>query len=287
MIVIDHECLLHFSHQTKRSTLSLVQCKDAISFPMNLDFTEYVHPVDGKAQAADGKKDSESEERLEYTLTGIILHRGTSASAGHYVAIVKDERTGDWWKYDDDSVTNMGTHPFKGAKWDPVSGDDPNGNATTGAKKGGNASGKGGAAGGRGRGGKKGPGSKKAGRGRGGGGRSKAAKNAPAPEVQDIIEIDADQPDDDAGVPKGGVLKRQSSNLPGDELGDVQLATKVAKTEVDPAAAENDRLALLLAGGDPGQDVADVKMKSGDGMADPFPLAIPGSTFSAKMSISS
>jgi hypothetical protein len=103
-----------------------VQCKDAISFPMDIDLTNFVHPVVGGAKA---------EQPLQYTLTAIILHRGSSASSGHYVSIVKDERLGVWWKYDDDSVTNMGVHPFKGAKWDPVSGDQAEANGASGAKK--------------------------------------------------------------------------------------------------------------------------------------------------------
>ena len=102
-----------------------VQCKDTISFPMDIDLTKFVHPVAGGAR---------TEQPLQYTLTAIILHRGSSASSGHYVSIVKDERLGMWWKYDDDSVTNMGVHPFKGAKWDPVGGD-AEANGSTGAKK--------------------------------------------------------------------------------------------------------------------------------------------------------
>lgn len=102
-----------------------VQCKDAISFPMDIDLTKFVHPVAGGAR---------TEQPLQYTLTAIILHRGSSASSGHYVSIVKDERLGMWWKYDDDSVTNMGVHPFKGVKWDPVGGD-AEANGSTGAKK--------------------------------------------------------------------------------------------------------------------------------------------------------
>lgn len=98
---------------------------------MDIDLTSFVHPVPGGAQTSD----AQAQPPLQYTLTAIILHRGSSASSGHYVSIVKDERLGVWWKYDDDSVTNMGVHPFKGAKWDPVSGDG-DANGASGPKKG-------------------------------------------------------------------------------------------------------------------------------------------------------
>jgi hypothetical protein len=98
---------------------------------MVLDLTAFVHPVDEQADKSVVAPTTplptvpQHEERLEYILTGILLHRGTSASAGHYFSIMKDEQTGNWWKYDDNCVTGMGAHPFKGAKWDAGSGDDP------------------------------------------------------------------------------------------------------------------------------------------------------------------
>lgn len=226
---------------------------------MNLDLTDYVHPVNDKSQTSEAKPTTEDPEQLEYTLTGIILHRGTSASAGHYVAIVKDERTGDWWKYDDESVTNMGTHPFKGAKWDPVSGDDPAGNAAVGAKKGTAAAGKGGTAGAKARGGRRGA-ARKGGRGRSGTARSKAGKAAAA--AAEVIDIDAEQSEVEGGTQKAGALKRGPANLATEESAEAVPATKVAKQEDEPGLG---KIAVLLAYGE-GADGVDVEMKVDEGM---------------------
>jgi hypothetical protein len=119
-----------------------VQCKDGITFPMSLDLTAFVHPVDELADHR-GISPTACQELLEYVLTGILLHRGTSASAGHYVSIMKDEQTGSWWKYDDNCVTGMGAHPFKGARWDAGSGEDPEAKAASGRKAGGGGARKG------------------------------------------------------------------------------------------------------------------------------------------------
>ena len=106
-----------------------MQCKDAITFPISVNLTSMVHPVDGVERARKFKATSSSsdvpEGQLLYNLTAILLHRGCSASSGHYVSIVKDERTGVWWKYDDDNITRMGGHPFKGARWDVASSEEP------------------------------------------------------------------------------------------------------------------------------------------------------------------
>jgi hypothetical protein len=37
------------------------------------------------------------------------------ATSGHYIAHIKDERTGDWWQFDDEVVTSLGAHPLREA----------------------------------------------------------------------------------------------------------------------------------------------------------------------------
>jgi ubiquitin carboxyl-terminal hydrolase 7 len=50
--------------------------------------------------------DPESEERKEsqlYRLHGVLVHSG-DLNGGHYFALIKPERDGRWFKYDDDRV---------------------------------------------------------------------------------------------------------------------------------------------------------------------------------------
>ncbi|KAL5727162.1 ubiquitinyl hydrolase 1 [Ranunculus cassubicifolius] len=49
---------------------------------------------------------------LLYDLSAVLIHKGTAVNSGHYVAHIKDERTGLWWEFDDERVTKLGTHPF-------------------------------------------------------------------------------------------------------------------------------------------------------------------------------
>lgn len=53
-----------------------------------------------------------SESELIYDLSAALLHKGTAVNSGHYVAHIKDQRTGLWWEFDDESVTELGAHPF-------------------------------------------------------------------------------------------------------------------------------------------------------------------------------
>jgi hypothetical protein len=45
-------------------------------------------------------------------LAAILVHKGSMATSGHYIAHIKDERTGDWWQFDDEVVTSLGAHPL-------------------------------------------------------------------------------------------------------------------------------------------------------------------------------
>ncbi|RDX67238.1 Ubiquitin carboxyl-terminal hydrolase 26 [Mucuna pruriens] len=53
-----------------------------------------------------------SQFDLVYDLSAVLIHKGTGANSGHYIAHIKDENTGQWWEFDDEHVTNLGCHPF-------------------------------------------------------------------------------------------------------------------------------------------------------------------------------
>lgn len=53
-----------------------------------------------------------SEFDLVYDLSAVLIHKGTGANSGHYIAHIKDVNTGQWWEFDDEEVTNLGCHPF-------------------------------------------------------------------------------------------------------------------------------------------------------------------------------
>ncbi|RZC68816.1 hypothetical protein C5167_033154 [Papaver somniferum] len=53
-----------------------------------------------------------SQSELTYNLSAILVHKGSSVNSGHYVSIIKDEHTGEWWEFDDESVSKLGSHPF-------------------------------------------------------------------------------------------------------------------------------------------------------------------------------
>lgn len=102
--------------------------KTAIEFPEFLDMNKFVRSpegdnANGKKDSEDGdsivdgesggkqakrkkatKKDKSSNPDLHYRLAYVLVHRGQSAYGGHYIAFVRDEATGTWWKFNDETA---------------------------------------------------------------------------------------------------------------------------------------------------------------------------------------
>ncbi|OMO61952.1 Peptidase C19, ubiquitin carboxyl-terminal hydrolase 2 [Corchorus capsularis] len=56
-----------------------------------------------------GRLSEPSQVELIYELSAVLIHRGTAANSGHYIAHIKDENTGQWWEFDDEHVSNLAT----------------------------------------------------------------------------------------------------------------------------------------------------------------------------------
>ncbi|XP_014501559.1 ubiquitin carboxyl-terminal hydrolase 26 isoform X2 [Vigna radiata var. radiata] len=79
-------------------TTTKKKVNSAFSFPAELDMRHRMSEL--------------SEFDLVYDLSAVLIHKGTGANSGHYIAHIKDVNTGQWWEFDDEHVTNLGCHPF-------------------------------------------------------------------------------------------------------------------------------------------------------------------------------
>ncbi|XP_062216540.1 ubiquitin carboxyl-terminal hydrolase 26-like isoform X2 [Phragmites australis] len=71
-----------------------------------------------------GKWLSNPSSSFTYDLAAILIHKGTAANSGHYVAHIKDESNGQWWEFDDETVSKLGSHPFGEKPGKPSNKDD-------------------------------------------------------------------------------------------------------------------------------------------------------------------
>ncbi|KAM9800640.1 ubiquitin carboxyl-terminal hydrolase 48-like isoform X1 [Syngnathus typhle] len=64
-----------------------------ISFPEQLDMAPFFEVT--------------KDQKCVYELSAVLIHRGISAYSGHYIAHVKDARTSDWYKFNDEEIERM------------------------------------------------------------------------------------------------------------------------------------------------------------------------------------
>ncbi|OQU79121.1 hypothetical protein SORBI_3008G098300 [Sorghum bicolor] len=74
-------------------TTTKKKISSTFSFPRQLDL---------------GKRLSNPSSSCTYDLAAILVHKGTGANSGHYVAHIKDESNGQWWEFDDETVSKLG-----------------------------------------------------------------------------------------------------------------------------------------------------------------------------------
>ncbi|KAL3150109.1 hypothetical protein ABBQ38_013448 [Trebouxia sp. C0009 RCD-2024] len=107
--------------------LMKVKATDKFSFPLSIDLGPY--------QAPHSKQQGAAASQV-YDLQAILIHKGSSASQGHYVAHVLEGSTDKWWRFDDETVTAMPEGPI-GEKADhgvAASSSGPSGKKTEKAK---------------------------------------------------------------------------------------------------------------------------------------------------------
>ena len=97
-----------FDHRTAQRR----KVTDKFAFPLTLDLRPYLTPGPGQDQAA---LQAAAGAACPYDLVAVVLHRGSAAVSGHYVAHCVGP-DGLWHRFDDELVTCLGAHPLGDGK---------------------------------------------------------------------------------------------------------------------------------------------------------------------------
>ncbi|KAG0340089.1 hypothetical protein BG000_000719 [Podila horticola] len=89
-----HLQLKRFEYDIERD--AMVKINDRHEFPLDIDLAEFVAEGEEKQKAG--------PDGFKYTLHGVLVHSG-DLHGGHYFALLKPERDGNWYRFDDDRVT--------------------------------------------------------------------------------------------------------------------------------------------------------------------------------------
>jgi len=85
-----HLQLKRFEYDIEKDTM--VKINDRHEFPMDIDLAPYL------------TQEADRSESYNYKLHGVLVHSG-DLHGGHYFALLKPEKDGKWFKFDDDRVT--------------------------------------------------------------------------------------------------------------------------------------------------------------------------------------
>lgn len=84
--------VMRFGYDTDKK--SRVKLSLPIVFSENLDARDFTS--------------TDNDSSTEYQLHSVLLHESSSAYEGHYNALIRNEKTGEWWNFNDEQTTKVG-----------------------------------------------------------------------------------------------------------------------------------------------------------------------------------
>eukprot|EP01062_Namystynia_karyoxenos_P042296 TRINITY_DN3086_c0_g1_i1.p1 TRINITY_DN3086_c0_g1~~TRINITY_DN3086_c0_g1_i1.p1 ORF type:complete len:1267 (+),score=434.96 TRINITY_DN3086_c0_g1_i1:112-3801(+) len=101
------------------ATFRQIKINDRFEFPEELDMSKYVEPPEEAGVGGGDSMRQQSEDLpryntldaggdpdYHYTLHSVMVHMGSSPTAGHYVAYARPQVEGKWYKFNDETVTD-------------------------------------------------------------------------------------------------------------------------------------------------------------------------------------
>ena len=108
-VVIIHLKRFEFDFYTFQKN----KLNDYLKFPLNINLkrwtTTYLRINEVKDNMenniSEEEKDNLKDEKMNYELTGILIHSGANLQSGHYYSLIKDQESGKWYQFNDSSIS--------------------------------------------------------------------------------------------------------------------------------------------------------------------------------------
>ena len=97
-------------------TFTNKKLNDYLSFPKEINFKKwtraYLRSSDPNLKPdllniTDEEKENLIEENMNYVLTGILIHSGSSLQSGHYYSLIMDQESGKWYQFNDNVISEF------------------------------------------------------------------------------------------------------------------------------------------------------------------------------------
>ena len=97
-------------------TFTNKKLNDYLVFPNEINFKKwtraYLRSDDPNLnqdllKITDEEKENLIDENMNYVLTGILIHSGSSLQSGHYYSLIMDQESGNWYQFNDNIITKF------------------------------------------------------------------------------------------------------------------------------------------------------------------------------------
>ena len=91
---------------------------DYLKFPLKINFKKWTRAYlrmneinkdenneNSNNIISEEEKENLIDEKMNYELTGILIHSGASLQSGHYYSFIKDQETNKWYKFNDSTIS--------------------------------------------------------------------------------------------------------------------------------------------------------------------------------------
>ena len=85
---------------------------DYLKFPKEINFKKWTKAylntnTKNESKITEEEKENLIENKLDYQLTGILVHSGSTLASGHYYSFIMNQQNGEWYKFDDTKISNF------------------------------------------------------------------------------------------------------------------------------------------------------------------------------------
>ena len=97
-------------------TFTNKKLNDYLKFPFEINFKKwtraYLRSSDPNLKneilnITEEEKENLDQEKMNYVLTGILIHSGSSLQSGHYYSLIIDQDNGKWYQFNDNNITEF------------------------------------------------------------------------------------------------------------------------------------------------------------------------------------
>ena len=97
-------------------TFTNKKLNDYLVFPNEINFKKwtraYLRSQDPNLKPellniTEEEKENLEDEKMNYVLTGILIHSGSSLQSGHYYSLIMDQESGKWYQFNDNVITEF------------------------------------------------------------------------------------------------------------------------------------------------------------------------------------